>query len=218
MPQDLLHTKSANELSREINEYVQADKRALPPKPKVFAAIAKIQGFDVLPDVIDASELETYVQSGCTELNRGLSATKGVTAAFYAKELLLGAMYPGTLSAYGNGIYFATPSTEEQLPHFPRTSKIARKYCGACGEPGVLVRAALRSNSRCIELDEMQQFFREFRNKAKRAGIVDVGSFAAAMGYDAIHGDGLYEGIDERVYIVLNRGALIFQSSALLTA
>jgi hypothetical protein len=218
MGRDILNELSPNELDKEIQAHVSKDQRALPMRSKVFAAIAKIQQFDRLPEIVEINDLnEVLKDKDYVELNRGLSSTKGVTSQFYAKELFMGAMYPGTLSALGNGIYFAVPSKKDDqfLPTFPLISVVALKYTE--GETaGIVLRAALKKGSKVADCDGLKQYLRENRNRAKRAGITDLGAFAAALGIDAFHADGLYDDTDERVYTVLNRGALLLQKRGIL--
>jgi hypothetical protein len=212
MANDILNGLSTNELGKEIQRLITEDQRSLPPRSKVFSAIAKLQKFDVLPEVGGVDEINKAVASGCIELNRGLSSTKGISSQFYAKELLFGSMFPGTLSAIGNGIYFAVPSKQDLLytPLFPLVSVAALKYTR--GETsGALVRAALKATAKIAQCDDLKQDLRENRNRAKRAGINDLGAFAAALGFDAFAADGVYDDTDERVFTVLNRGALIVQ-------
>ena len=66
----------------------------------------------MLPDVVPFNDLNKMIAEGATELNRGISTSNNVPAQLYARELLLGTLYPGTLSAMGNGIHLATPSKE----------------------------------------------------------------------------------------------------------
>jgi hypothetical protein len=73
------------------------------------------------------------------------------------------------------------------------------------------VRAALKATAKIAQCDDLKQDLRENRNRAKRAGINDLGAFAAALGFDAFAADGVYDDTDERVFTVLNRGALIVQ-------
>lgn len=222
MGRDILNELSPNELDKEIQTCVAKDQRALPMRAKVFAAIASIQKFDRLPEAVDVQEMNKAVvvtAGGCIELNRGLSSTKGVPSQFYAKELFRGALYPGTLSALGNGIYFAVPSKkdEQYADTFPLISVVALKY--TAGETaGIVLRAALKHGSQVADCDGLKQYFRENRNRAKRAGITDLGAFAAALGFDAFYADGLYEDTDERVYTVLNRGALLLQKLGVFVA
>jgi hypothetical protein len=217
MASDILNGLSPNELSKEVVRLVSEDQRGLPMKSKVFAAIAKLQKFDVLPEVCGFNEINKAIQAGGVELNRGLSATKGVPSMFYAKELLFGSLYPGTLSAFGNGIYFAVPSKEDPtyFPGFPKISIVALKYTSS-ETPGVVVRAVLRKGSKIANCDDLKDDLRENRNRAKRAGINDLGAFAAALGFDAFFADYVYDDTDERVYTVLNRGTLSLQNQAAL--
>ena len=199
MGNDILNGLSTNELSKEIQRLICEDQRSLPPRSKVFSAVAKLQKFDVLPEVGDIDDLNKSIADGCLELNRGLAAGKGVPSHFYARELIFGA-YPGTLVALGNGMYFSVPSKSESVfgPAFRLVSVVALKY--TVGESsGSLIRAALKKNAKIAECDELKQYLRENRNRAKRAGITDIGAFAAALGFDAIFADGMYDDTDERV-------------------
>lgn len=95
---------------------------------------------------------------------------------------------------------------------FPRISKVALKYTN--GETsGILVRAALKKTSQIGECDGLQQYLRENRNRARRAGITDLGAFAASLGFDAIYEDCLYDDSEERIFTVVNRGALLIQKT-----
>jgi hypothetical protein len=159
---------------------------------------------------------------GGKELLRGISSTKGIPSRLYATELIRGAMYPGTLSALGNGMYFATPNPKDEPGHhaaFPRISRIAMMYTKGAEGVGILVRAALKHDAKIACCDDLKSDLRDNRNRAKRAGITDVGAFAAALGFDAFYADGVYPDVpDEVVYVVLNRSALLMQSTCLLVA
>ena len=221
MATDILNGLSTNELMREIKRLVCDDQRSLPHRSKVFSAVASLQKFDVLPEVIDIASMNELISKGSIELNRGISATKGVPSQLYAKELILGSMYPGTLSALGNGIYFAVPShvDEKLYPAFPKVSKVALKYTKTKEQnygAGALIRAALKTEAKIADCDDLRQDLRENRNRAKLAGITDIGTFAAALGFDAYFADGIDEDADERVYTVLNRGAIFVQRQATL--
>jgi hypothetical protein len=215
MGKDLLHDRSPNELEKEIKQLICGDQRSLPPKSKVFAAVAKLQEFDGLPEVVKKEEMDTATAGGALELNRGLGATKGVPAIVYARALVAGAMYPGTWSALGNGMYFAVPSLK--IPEYesilPMVSAVALKYTKgeeAAGS-GFIVRAALKKGSKIVDCDQLKEDVKLYRNRAKKAGITDIGAFAAALGIDAFYADGVYDDTEERVYTVLNRGALLVQ-------
>lgn len=215
----ILFDKSPNELEREIQAYVSKDQRSLPPRAKIFSAIAKIQGFDALPEVAKPDELTALIaKEEAKEIYRGMSPTRGIPSIFYARELILGAMYPGTLSVLGNGMYFATASQQIGTPEFPMLSQIAMKYAKGTQEgAGILVRAALKKDAKVSSCDDLKQELRENRNRAKKAGITDVGAFAAALGLDAFYADEVYDDIDgELVYVVLNRGKLVIQNACLM--
>lgn len=219
MADDILNGLSVNELKREIDKYVCEDQRSLPHRAKVFAAVAKIQKFDVLPEVIETDKMNVKVAEGCIELNRGLSSTNAIPSQFYARELVLGAMYPGTLSALGNGIYFAVPTVKNErfLPLFPLVSTIALKYTK--GESsGFLIRAALIKGVKIADCNDLRDDLRDNRNRARSSGIADIGTFAAALGFDAYFADGVYNDTDERIYTVLNRGSIYVQKTGTLIA
>jgi hypothetical protein len=221
MASDILNGRSTNELSKEIKRLVLEDQRSLPEKPKLFAAIAKLQGFDVLPEVGTIDQIEEQISKGFIELNRGLSSTRGIPSHFYARELIFGSMYPGTLSALGNGMYFAVPGDKipkeelDKWPGFPRISTVAMKYVKGEGS-GALVRAALKKTAKIADCHDLKQYFKENRNRAKLAGITDIGAFSASLGFDAYYADNVYEDTNERVFVVLNRGALLIQKQGIL--
>lgn len=215
---DILNGLSVNELKREIESLVAKDQRSLPQKGKVFAAIAKLQKFDVLPELVDITKCSAAIADGSVELNRGMSGTKGVPSTFYATELALGALYPGTLTALGNGMYFSIPSKTEQKWNglgFSKVSIVALKYTSGDGS-GILVRAALKKDARIAECDDLRSDLQDNRNRAREAGITDVGAFAACLGFDAFYADNMYDDCDERVYTVLNRGVLLLQNRCVL--
>jgi hypothetical protein len=218
---DVLYQKSPNELEKEITALVVKDQRSLHHRAKVFSAIAKIQGFDLLPEIGTPDELNAAIKDGGKELQRGMSATKGIPSHFYARELILGAMYPGTLIALGNGMYFATPSAESEpgspeFSIFPRLSRVAMQYTGGTDGSGILVRAVLKKDAKMAKCEDLKADLRDNRNRAKRAGITDVGAFAAALGFDAYSADGIYGDVpEEMVYVVLDRGKLMVQGVCL---
>lgn len=215
MAAPILIQKSPNELKREIEQFVGKDQRSLPLRSKIFSAVANIQKFDVLPEVVSVEQINEYVKLKCIELNRGLSSTKGIPSQLYARELVLGAMYPGTLTALGNGIYFAVPSRIDPKfhPDFPKVSYAALKYTKS-ENSGCLIRAALIEGSKIGNYDEIIALLKQNKDRAVAAGIADIGTFAASMGFDAMYADGIYDDTEERVYTVLNRGAIYVQRTA----
>lgn len=82
----------------------------------------------------------------------------------------------------------------------------------------MIVRCALKMGISTIDLDDLKQLFRENRNRAKDVGITDAGALAAALSFEAISCENVYDHTSERCWIVLNRGALIFQETGLQIA
>jgi hypothetical protein len=217
MASDIFYTLSKAELKKEIAAIAANDQRSLPPRAKVFAAIAKKQRFDLLPDSVSAEEIDKICNGGAVELNRGLSTSNGLPAIHYARELLQGPLYPGTQSAMGNGIHLAEPSKEHGVPGFAKISVIANEYA-SMAKPGMIVRCALKTSAAIIDFDELRKLLRENRNRIRDIGITDAGAFAAALGFDAIFCEHVYDHTNEKCWIVLNRGALVFQNSGLQIA
>ncbi len=58
-----------SELKREINERIKKETRSLPEN----AAIAHLQGFDAVPDVVAADDLQKLIEKGQQELLRGMT-------------------------------------------------------------------------------------------------------------------------------------------------
>jgi hypothetical protein len=217
MASDIFYALSRPELKKEIEALVALDQRSLPPRAKVFAAVAKKQQFDLLPDSATPEAIDKICTDGAVELNRGISTSNGLPAIHYARELLSGPLYPGTQSAMGNGIHLAEPSIDHGVAGFSKISTIAREYAST-NKPGMIVRCALKKNTQNIDFDELRTFFRENRNRAHDVGITDAGAFAAALGFEAIFCEHVYDHTNERCWIVLNRGALIFQRTGLQLA
>ena len=215
MATDIFHGLSRPELKKRIDELVLADQRSLPRRAKVFSAVAKIQGFDMLPDIISPAEMTALIATGKTELQRGISPNASVPAILYARELARGPLYPGTLSAIGHGIYLSTTSVPyAHNPAFPMISRVAHEYAKR-EHPGVIVRCCMKEDVKSADDAELKTFLREHRNRAKEVGINDLGTFAAALGLDGYFCDNVYDHTTERVWVVVNRGCLVFQNIAL---
>jgi hypothetical protein len=214
---DILHAYSSSDLSTKIQQAVLGDVRSLPHKSKVFAAIAKMQKFDDLPEMGPFEKLNELIKLGGIELNRGISSTTGVQSHIYVKELACGALYPGILSATGNGIHFAVPSqVSDRWAVFPKISVVAQKYTKKGPSSGALIRAVLKPDAKSIDFQDVRNDFKQYKNRAKNAGIVDAGAFAAAIGIDALYADGMNDDSDERIYTVFNRGKILFQNQFIL--
>ncbi len=215
MAEDLFHKLSPSRLKAEIAQKVALDQRSLPARTKIFAAVASMQGFDGWPNLADPAAIEKLITEGHTELNRGLCGTPGVPAIFYARELLKGPMYPGTLAAFGSGIHLSTVSAwSGTVPSFPRCSETARKYSGSDGT-GVILRCVLNRTARILNIEDLAEFRRDNRNRAREADLTDFGSLAAALGFDAFMCEKLDAGQEETWYVVVNRTALTFQTVVL---
>jgi hypothetical protein len=216
MGPDIFYGLSRAELKKRIDGFVDLDNRSLPKRAKVFAAVAKIQGFDQLPDIVTPEVLQSMISSGhVTELQRGLSSNSGVPALLYATELLSGPLYPGTLSAVGHGIYLAATSVDyPHHPAFPRISRVAHEYAKK-SHPGIIVRCGLKEDARVVDYEGLTHYMRDNRNRAKEVGITDLGAFAASLGIDGYYCDGICGPHPEQVWIVVNRKSLVFQNTAL---
>jgi len=218
MAEDIFHDLSPNELKKEIARITSEDVRSLPPNAKIFSAIVRLQNFDRLPEFTDYGCINKMVAKGCVELNRGLSGTKGVPALLYARELIRGPMYPGTLSSLGNGIYLATTGdyadTPINPPMFPNLSKTAVKYASN-DDSGVILRCALKESAKILDFDDVRAIARDNRNRVRDAQVTDFGALTAALGFDAFFRDDTFDGSGEKVYVVVNRTALTFQREVL---
>jgi hypothetical protein len=178
-----------------------------------------MQGFDGWPGLQPPNEIERLIANGHKELNRGICGTKGVPAIFYARELLKGPMYPGTLSAFGSGIHLSTtsesPPDDAAKSGFPRCSKTAMEY--ACGDDtGVVLRCVLKPESRILETDEIRDIRRDNKNRAREAQLNDFGALVAALGFDGFLCDKVADDQTELWYVIVNRTVLTFQNLVLL--
>lgn len=215
MAEDIFYGLSKAELKKEIDCVVEKDKRSLPAKAKIFAAVAKRQRFDMLPDVASPEELTAMISEGAVELQRGISSNSGIPAKLFAGELVRGPLFPGTLTASGQGIYLATTSVVYG-GHiaFPRFSHVAHKYAKK-EAPGMIVRCVLKKDAKTSEASDLSQFLRENKNRAKDVfGTLDLGTFAASLGIDGYSCDH-YEHPGETTWVIVNRSALVFQTIGL---
>ena len=222
MGNDIFHSDSVKSLNSRIRKLIQSDQRSLPDRSKVFSAVARIQKFDAFPEIFGADQISDRVSDGDIELYRGISGANGLPGAAFAVALLRGTLHPGTQAAFGQGIYFATPSKSLRSPAklFPSWSKTAHKHAKKSHEhPGIIVRASLKKSSTIGDSSEIRQFLAENKARAikifKGLGALDQGTFAAMLGFDALKCDDYEEFTGETTYLVLNRGSLRFQISAL---
>ena len=177
-----------------------------------------MQGFDGWPGLLPDIDVDNLINRGERELNRGICGTKGLSAFFYADQLIHGSMYPGVLTAFGHGIYLSTvselPPEGNRIAAFPRISKSAAKY-GGQNETGVILRCSLKADAKILIQNEFDEFRRQNRNRAREAQVIDYGTLAAALGYDAMECDKIGVEQTETWYVVVNRTALTFQQTVL---
>ena len=221
MARDYIHEMSPAALKSKIGPLVAANNQPLPLSAKQFLAIARLQGFDGKPEKMDRQQFEILIAGGSIELNRGLRQASGLPARFYAEQFYYGPMYPGTVIVYGHGIYCCEPSETEIDPpnlNYPRISKVALRYATRDGEIGIVLRCALKPQAVTMEIDDLRAAYREEKNRLRKAGIEDLGTFAAALGVDAYSVDEAFDYANERTWIVLNRAALVVQDLGLQIA
>lgn len=220
MARDLLREMSLSQLKRQIAGSVDGSS-AFTAKAQIFSKIVHLRGYDALPELVCSTELNGLLENTkALELQRGIKPSPSISAEIYAGILVSGPMFPGVQIALGHGIYFAEPSGPAVADHFPKSSITAQHYATTGSEhaSGVVLRCALRAEAWTIEKLDLQERFRDDRNRAKAAGIVEMGAYAAAIGFDAIWSDGVHLWSGERVWNVVNRAALTFQKEALRVA
>lgn len=187
--------------------------------------IARVQGFDGPPEVIDRAEMDRRVSAGWIETWRGVGAfTDSDTGRTYtdaeAAERFRSGEYRSGMGIFGNG-YYTTPDGET-----------ARNYVGFQGsyeDPPGLLRLAIHPDARVIDFDELaKQFEHYWQRWQQRRGPLgggdsealvwgDAGRFAAALGYDVIAAQPRNPKMrDGRIYsyVVLNRTAVAVQEAS----
>lgn len=193
------------------------------------------QGFHGRPTVATAQEMDALVAAGHKQLFRGIADADlqgplaGVTGADFAQQFRLGdEHYPG-FGFHGNGTYVTDWQLEAQGYSDPHDEKFRDpQYRDLKYWPGV-VRMTLPPDARVVELQRLKGQQHEAINRASRredwdryAVIVDLGRYAAMLGYDAIslgplttRGTLLPDAPPSREhYILLNRSILTVQEAA----
>jgi hypothetical protein len=179
---------------------IRIDADPLHPEDLYAKALIQEQGFDGLPHVVSAAELDRYVVSGEPELFRGVSAAR------HAEQLRSGEVFVGR-GGLGGGIYAA--GGPDGFHH-------AAAY--AQDADGVVLRMTVRMGARIAALDELEAAARRERAAAPPGGRVSgasraaawarlarVGLYATHLGYDGVvhHQAG--------VWLLVNRTALRIQ-------
>ena len=163
------------------------------------------QGFDDLPHVVPARELDSYVRGGEAELFRGVSAAR------YADQLRYGELYVGQ-GAYGGGIYASGG---------PDGRQHAADYAQ---DPGsVVVRMSVKGGAKIGDAAELDRMMRRERRQAQarspRGGSAwqavwakteVLGLYAAYLGYDGLSDP------ETGVWLIVNRTALRIQAEDIL--
>ncbi len=158
------------------------------------------QGFDVLPHVVSASELDVYVREGEAELFRGVSSVR------YAEQLRDGHLYVGQ-GVHGGGIYAAGG---------PDGREHAADYAQDAG--AVLIRMSVKAAAQIADVGTLRQQMlrrrhaagaRGLRSPARWVGLwamtEDVSVYATYLGYDGV--------VDQAngIWLIFNRSALRVQ-------
>jgi hypothetical protein len=215
-PCDLFQTHSAGKLAEMVAQCVATDHRSLPSRAKTFAAVAKIQGFDAFPEMRTPEAIDALIAAGGIELNRGLSGSNGIPAILYARELVMGRLYPGTQSAFGTGIYLSDMgcayAPASKPVGFVRIARTSYDHARG-GENGVIMRCVIKTGAKILSHDDLKEIRRENKNRFREAQLSDCGSLAAALGCDGFKCDGIEPNHGEQWYVIVNRSALIFQNT-----
>ena len=192
----------------------------LPPErlaqvPKGREATAEVfyrQGFDRPPSAVNRQEFQNLATrtDEYIPLYRGIRGGAGsvgsvstgrpdgvVDAVSAANDFVSGNLYHGG-GAGPDGSYFSP------LPDVARNYAVGGTELMASSEPGAVISALLPRNARIARLDD-PALVREFND----SGYSNIGTFAAAKGYDAL----LHE---SGIHIVLNRSALIVDDTPLV--
>jgi len=216
---DLFHSMSPESFKARVGQYVSTDRKVLPEDAKAFAAITAMQGFDGRPSLGSVEQISHLRDSGHTQVFRGIhSSGNGIPVGLYAQALLSGELHPGTQTAYGHGIYLAEASKDPEkrksglTEGFEDRSMTAWEYANKA-HPGVILRAVISPDCNVREFEDLHADYPDYRTRALKMGIQDIGSFAAALGIDAYFTDCFDP--HERIWVVLNRTVLTFQATVL---
>lgn len=188
-----------------------------------YGAVAKLQGFDGLPQVVSKERMDSLVAEGNQEIFRGVSErnkwTDGVATKVSAEENIeqfrSGPMFAGK-GIYGNGLYAAT----ERATALLYTQKFEENPI----DPRGLARIALRKEARTITyedamkgLEAQEKSLPSTSREAFDRAVIrnDPGVWAASKGYDAIHVSSplLYDKPTAPYVVILNRTAVYVEES-----
>lgn len=165
--------------------------------------LARAQGFDGLPQVINKQEMDKYVASGERELFRGLDSygMKGKTGEDLAKQFRSSELYIGR-GLSGHGIYVS----------YGKDKFDAEGYMGT-GLEGAMLRLTLKPNAKTILIDELDQMQSKDEMVNSHTQLRNLGFYATFKGYDAID---IGASQDRPKYmLILNRTAVRVQDESI---
>jgi hypothetical protein len=211
MADDLLNGHSPAELAKAIDKIIASDTSQCSPKAKQFRAIAQLQKYDTPIEECTFKKFADVKGKDGIEVQRGISSHDDSLLNQYKTDLISGNLFPARSGVFGHGIYFATTSRDLDFFEFNRASLTAIDYAQR-NQSGIVIRAAIRADAKIIMQEQFADDLHLYKGKAKKAGITDAGTIAAALGCcDAIRCPGILDGVDEDVFLVLNRRALVIQ-------
>lgn len=193
-----------------------------------LAAIARRQGYDGKPEVVDAAELDRRIASGWQELWRGMTGrddgdswrpANSPTSGQYAEQFRTGDYWAG-LGVRGNGTY-TTSLVHVAQEYTPRQGEwYGPRFGDDYEQPGPawpgLVRMALRPDAKMAEWDEIDGLLvgeKNYDGNTSTDPLLDEGRLAAAMGYDAIIVRSNNNSASIRTVVLLNRTAVAVQEA-----
>jgi len=197
------------------------------PEDTILKSMLKDQGFDAKPTLVDDAAFQALREDDAyTYMGRGLSNDESVNVEWFAENFKDGELFAGR-GIFGNGTYM-TPD-EAVMQWFSRYA--------ADGSPrahGTIVDSLLKPDAKVIDYDDAYRMMQEATPYDERKkyfdatghgytapnkktddrlyGLMDVGRWAVANGYDAIRIPNPVIGgspIEATYYNVLNRGALV---------
>lgn len=197
--------------------------------------IARVQGFDGLPQLGNSDTLRDIRRAGGIELWRGVKedSNTGRTAQDFVNEFIDGEARYG-FGFFGNGVYAADNLAEARRygsgiirMALPKNAKIGDydtlKEEMQRATPPVLQHKREDDQRKLMEMigkasteDEVQKALDAFdkvgsRGRAKDLLTSDVGLYAMSKGYDAIKVSKAATGEGQPYYVILNRSAVTVQ-------
>ena len=180
----------AGEIADEAARYEAAEEAAgRDPGDATLRALARRQGFDAPPQVLNPAALDEAVAAGDTELFRGIADAGAQTAETFAEQLRAGNFHAGR-GMFGNGTYAAAGYGD------------AADF--SAGQ-GVVVRMALKQRARLVDSATLLAAFARDRAALPPLLAQDLGRYATARGIDAMQVTGTGD------YVIFNRSALRIQ-------